>query len=56
MQYNLNFFVTYSIEHSIHFLDALREETKVVCHADDKPRYTTNTTERVSGIGQKRQY
>lgn len=37
----------------MHCLDALREDT--ICHADDTPRYTTNTTEPVSGIGQKRQ-
>ena len=53
MQYHLSLPITYSIEHNMHCLDALREDT--ICHADDTPRYTTNTTEPVSGIGQKRQ-
>lgn len=53
MQYHLNLSITYSIQHNMHCLDALRDDT--ICHADDTPRYTTNTTEPVSGIGQNRQ-
>ena len=53
MQYHLSLPITYSIEHNMHCLDTLREDT--ICHADDTPRYTTNATEPVSGIGQKRQ-
>jgi len=44
---------SYPFEHILHCLDALRLDT--ICHADDTPRYTTNTRESISGIGQYRQ-
>ena len=53
MQFHLDSPPTYSIYHNMHCLDALREDT--ICHADDTPRYTTNTSESVSGVGQNRQ-
>ena len=39
--------------HVMHCLDALRDD--VLCHADDTPRYTTNSSGTRTGEGQMRQ-
>ena len=39
--------------HVLHCMESLRQD--ILCHADDTPRYTTNTTVPESGVGQVRQ-
>ena len=52
MEYETQQQRTYSYEHLMHCIDALRRD--VLCNADDTPRYMTRTHTPDSGIGQIR--